>query len=109
MGLRSRYKPVEQQPDIPQPSEKINIEVEVDPEAIVAAAEPPQPVDEATQTLMQQIEHLRTSEELQRRHAQQMAAAQYAQQAQRPMSREEKLEAWRASGGDPNHGWRVAR
>jgi hypothetical protein len=102
MALRSRYreKPVEQPPDIPEPSERLNIEVQADPEAIVAATEPPQPVDEVSATLRQQIEHLRTSQELERRHAQQMIAAQHAQQAQRQPSREEKLSAWRANGGD---------
>jgi hypothetical protein len=91
VSLRTRYRPrdipAEQPSNIPEPSEKINVEVQADPEAIVAAAEPPPPVDEATQTLLRQIEHLRTSEELQRRHAQQMA-----QRAQ-PQTRVEFLQS----------------
>ena len=98
--LKTAYRsPVEQPPDVPKPSEKISVEIIHDEAAPdVAAIEP---ADEATETLKRQIEHLRTSEELQRRHAQ-MTAQQMAQQAQRPMSREEKLEAWRASNGDPD-------
>jgi hypothetical protein len=97
MRLKSAYreKPVEQPPDV-QPSEKINVEIHDTAVPDVAAIEP---ADEASEELKRQIQHLRTSEELQRRHAQ-MTAQQMAQQAQRPMSREEKLSNWRANGGD---------
>jgi hypothetical protein len=62
--------------------------------AIVSADEYPEP-DEATLALQNQLAHLKKSEELQRQYAQHMA-----QQAQRPMSRKEKLATWRANGGD---------
>jgi hypothetical protein len=109
MALRSRYreKPVET-PDIPervQPSESVKINFDTDNKAdpsvgIVSADEIPEP-DEATLTLQNQIAHLKKSEALQRDHAERMALMA-RQQQQRPMSREQKLSAWRANNGDPD-------
>ena len=65
----------------------------------VAAIEP---ADEATETLKRQIEHLARPPKNSSAGTRSMTAQQMAQQAQRPMSREEKLEAWRASNGDPD-------
>jgi len=102
MALRSRYRerPVEQPSNIPEPSEKINVEVRDAAVPDVAAIEPPQP-DEATLTLQKQIADLKKSEQMQRDYAERMALmAQQQQHAQRPPSREEKVSAWRANGGD---------
>jgi hypothetical protein len=73
-------------PNIPeekiQPSESVHIDFATDKgePSIVSADEIPQP-DEAAEALKRQLEHLRTSEELQRRHAQ-MSAQRMAQQQQ---------------------------
>jgi hypothetical protein len=95
MALRSRYKerPVEA-PNIPeeppQPSESVKIDFATDKAeavepgvTIVGANEPGDAVtealqkaveaDEAALSLRRQLEHLRTSEALQRQHVQQMA------------------------------------
>ena len=91
MSFRSRYreKPVEAPNNIKldgaEPEAVTGISVEAPPEAEQTVVEPPQPADEATQALMRQLESLRQSEELQRRHAQQMA------QRQQPMTRVEFL------------------
>ena len=119
MALRSRYREripaVENStPDIPErvsPSERVEINFDTTDKAEPAVAivgeagEPGDAVtealqkaveaDEAALSLRRQLEHLRTSEALQRQHAQQMA-----EQAQRPLSREQKLATWRANGGD---------
>ena len=82
----------------PQPSETVRVEFatdKVEPSvAIVSADEYPSP-DEATLALQKQLADLRKSEEMQRNYA--LFAAQ---QAQRPMSWEQKLATWRANGGD---------
>jgi hypothetical protein len=110
LALRSRYRekiPATETstPDIPervQPSERAPVDFTVDNKAepaiaAVSADEIPEP-DEATLALQKQLADLKKSEELQRQYAQQMAAQR--QHAQRSLSREEKLSAWRANGGD---------
>src|SRR6476660_1195635 len=86
-------------PDEPvQPSESVRVEFidKTKPDAgTIASIDTAIPTDEAGEALKRQLEHLRASEQAQRLHAQQMT-----QQAQRPLSREEKLATWRASGGD---------
>lgn len=64
-------------------------------DAVTEALQKAVEADEASEALRRQLQHLHVSEALVRRHAEQMA-----QQAQRPMSREEKLATWRANGGD---------
>jgi hypothetical protein len=86
--------PVDDEP--PQPSETTRVEFtngadKTEPSvAIVSADEYPQP-DEATLALQKALADLRESERLQR-----MAQ----QHAQRPMTREEKLELWKGQGMD---------
>jgi hypothetical protein len=79
-----------------QPSESVRINFDTEAEPVVAI----EPADEAGEMLKRQLQHLRDSERAQHEHAMRVQAAQMAQQAQRPMSREEKLEAWRTNGGD---------
>jgi hypothetical protein len=82
-----------------RPSERVDINFDTTNKAepsvaVVSADEYPQP-DEATLALQKQLADLKKSEQMQREYAQHMA-----QQTQRPLSREEKLAAWRANGGD---------
>ena len=65
--------------------------------AVVSQDQYPEP-NEAAEALKRQLEHLRTSEELQRRHAQ-MSAQQMAHA--QPPSREQKIEMWKQQGMDP--------
>jgi hypothetical protein len=109
MRLKSAYrtKLAVEPPNIPEI--KANT---VDPGVAISVSEPPapsekipvEPVDEAGEVLKRQLQHLRDSERAQHEHAMRIQAAQMAQrqQAQRPMSREEKLSNWRANGGDPD-------
>jgi hypothetical protein len=100
MRLKSAYreKPVEQPPDISEPSEKIDVEVQADPEAIVAAIEP---ADEATLTLQKQIADLKKSEELQRNYARYAAQQQIAAPAPTlPADPEARIALWRTQGLD---------
>ena len=80
MRLKSAYreKPVEQPSNIPEPSEKISVEVHDAAVPDVAAIEP---ADEATLTLQKQIADLKKSEEIQREFAQHVAAQRAAQMA----------------------------
>ena len=96
MRLKSAYreKPVEQPSNIPEPSEKISVEVHDAVAPDVAAIEPPQS-DEATLTLQKQIADLKKSEELQKQYALHVAAARA-----QPPTRQQKLEMWRQQGAD---------
>lgn len=108
MRLKTAYRkshkiPAEEipEPNIPEikidgqkPEAEVGIsgETEAEPEDVAAAAiGAATEADQAKYALVKQIEALRQSEELQRR--QQMAMA-----AQRPMSRDDRLEMWKAQG-----------
>jgi hypothetical protein len=83
MAIRSRYRDLAKKPaEEIAPSAKININSEPEADAVAAPreaiAEAARPSDEATLRLQKQIEELKRSEELQRRH---MAVAQQRDQA----------------------------
>jgi hypothetical protein len=115
MRLKSAYreKPAENYPapsvqidDQPvQPSETTTVNFDTDTPAVAIVGEAGEPgdavtealqkaveADEASEVLRRQLQHLHASEELQRHAARMMQP--------RLMSREEKLSAWRANGGD---------
>ena len=105
MAVKSAYKTpapsVQIDDEKIRPSERVDINFDTtnkaEPEptvAIVNTADYPEP-DEATLALQKQLADLKKSEQIQREYAQHMA-----RQAQRPLSREEKLATWRANGGD---------
>ena len=79
MRLKSAYrtKPADNIPaEVPEASEKLHVELPDDATSVDAAIEPAQPADEAGEALKRQLQTLRASEDLQRRHAQQMAQRQ---------------------------------
>ena len=105
--IKSNIPPVEESAAENIPEMKLN-GVEAEPVAAVSAEIPPQPepdleaiakaaneaatADEAALALRKQLEQIRASEELQRQQAAVMMAAQ------RPLTREQKLEFWRQRG-----------
>ena len=91
-------------PNIPervQPSETTHIEFTDKPEP-VAAIEPATDTDEATATLLQQLQHLRASEQAQREFATQVAAQRAAQMAAPeptlPADPKARIALWRTQG-----------
>ena len=100
-AYRPKNIPTEEPSNIPeeppQPSELVRVEFTDKTEpavAVVSQDQYPEP-NEAAEALKRQLEHLRTSEELQRRHAERMA-----QQQQQPPTHQQLLQAWRSQGAD---------
>ena len=100
-AYRPKNIPTEEPSNIPeeppQPSESVRVEFTDKTEpavAVVSQDQYPEP-NEAAEALKRQLEHLRTSEELQRRHAERMA-----QQQQQPPTHQQLLQAWRSQGAD---------
>jgi hypothetical protein len=94
MSVRSRYKGkflAEKVAETIPPSEKIALDAPPNADAVTAPNDEAlaKATDEATARLQRQLAELQRSEQLQR---------QAAAMPQRPLSREEKLTAWRAQG-----------